>query len=76
MTTSKRYEAVKKITVNEEGKILKESYEIFDYDVGHFVLGEDHDDLTKAQSRANTLENTHLENLKLTAKPKPKKLTF
>ncbi|MBN3239851.1 MULTISPECIES: hypothetical protein [Pectobacterium] len=70
MTTSKRYEPVKKITVNEEGKTLKESYEIFDHDAGHFVLGEDHDEFTEAKSRANTLENEHLENLKLKSTPK------
>ncbi|QQA74547.1 hypothetical protein [Pectobacterium parmentieri] len=73
MTTSKRYEPVKKITVNEKGKILKESYEIFDHDVGHFVLGEDHDEFTEAKSRANTLENEHLENLKLKSTPKRSK---
>ncbi|WP_323641062.1 hypothetical protein [Pectobacterium polonicum] len=70
MTTSKRYEPVKKITVNEEGKTLKETYEIFDHDAGHFVLGEDHDEFTEAKSRASALENAHLENLKLKSTPK------
>ncbi|WGL29341.1 hypothetical protein [Pectobacterium brasiliense] len=76
MATSKRYEPVKKIIVNEEGKVLKESYEIFDHSAGHFVLGEDHDDFTEAKSRANTLENEHLENLKLKATAEPKRLKF
>ncbi|MBA0218781.1 hypothetical protein H4F33_14070 [Pectobacterium brasiliense] len=70
MTTSKRYEPVKKITVNEKGKILKVSFEIFDHDAGHFVLGEDHEGFIDAKSRVNDLENEHLENLKLKSTPK------
>ncbi|MEI3777056.1 hypothetical protein [Pectobacterium brasiliense] len=70
MTKSKRYEPVKKITVDEKGKILKVNFEIFDHEAGHFVLGEDHEGFIEAKSRANALEHEYLESLKLKSTPK------
>ncbi|UEM40633.1 hypothetical protein [Pectobacterium aquaticum] len=73
MTTSKRYEPVKKITVDEKGKTLRVSFEIFDHDAGHFLIGEDLEGFIEAKSRANALEHEHLESVKLKSTPKRRK---